>query len=250
MCSALLGWGLWQFVTAGLRHPLFTDIAKDQPLKISEKSHIAPFDSKDFKMAIAEKGVYTCGANLFWANLFYTACPGVPINRAGVFASGQHCVLPPILVIMSQGRLPFQCKPLTLQPHQVQYLVDYYFDAPGDKPFPGVVCIGVTDASSPIAAANRGWLKGISPEEARHALVLAIARDLRKGLPIDGWKTMVLSTVVEFRKMNTDDDFFWEATKLRESIGAQYESMYYSAACHQGYTRRVKHGCLSCTGKR
>jgi len=115
--------------------------------------------------------------------------------------------------------------------------MDYYFDAPGNKPFPGMVCIGVTDASSPISAACRGWLKGISPEEARHALVLAIARDLRKGLPVDGWKTMVLSTVVEFRKMSTEDDFFWEATKLRESIGAQFETMYYSAACHQGFKR-------------
>ena len=113
--------------------------------------------------------------------------------------------------------------------------MDYYFDTPGNKPFPGMVCIGVTDTSSPIVPASRGWLKGISPEEARHALVLAIARDLRKGLPVDEWKTMVLSTVVEFRKMDTEDDLFWEATKLRESIGAQFETMYYSAACSQDY---------------
>lgn len=112
--------------------------------------------------------------------------------------------------------------------------MDFYFDEPGKKTFPGVVCIGVTDTSSPIALSNLGWLKGISPEEARHALVMAIARDMRKGLPVDEWKTVVLSTIAEFRTMTSDDDFFWEATKLRESIGAQFESMYYSAALSQG----------------
>lgn len=113
--------------------------------------------------------------------------------------------------------------------------MDFYFDAPGEKPFPGVVCIGVTDSSSPVAAASRGWLKGISPEEPRHALVLAIARDLRSGLPIAAWKTLALSIVMEFRTMATEDDFFWEATKLRESVGVQFVSMYYGAASCQGH---------------
>jgi len=95
-----------------------------------------------------------------------------------------------------------------------------------------------------MVAAQRGWLKGISPEEARHALVFAIARDLRKGLPIDAWKTLVLSTTMEFRTMATEDDFFWEATKLRESVGAQYDSMYYSPAHYRAYERGVCKGSL------
>ena len=83
---------------------------------------------------------------------------------------------------------------------QVRDLMEYYFAEPGHKPFPGVVCIGVSDNSSPIGVNSRGCLKGISPEEACHAFCFAIARDLQKGLPLDEWKTMVLSTVMEFRK--------------------------------------------------
>lgn len=128
----------------------------------------------------------------------------------------------------------------------MRYLTDFYFKEPGNKPFPGVVCIGVTDTSSPIAAAQRGWLKGISPEEPRHALVFAIARDLRKGLPLDKWKILVLSATMEFRAMAAEDDFFWEATKLRESIGAQYDTMYYSPARCRGYERGVHEGSYVC----
>ena len=112
--------------------------------------------------------------------------------------------------------------------------MEYYFDEPGNKPFPGVVCIGVSDNASPIGVSSRGCLKGISPEEASHALIFAIARDLRKGLPLDEWKTMVLSTVMEFRKINSEDDFFWEAAKLREAIAVHFKTMTYSEAGCQG----------------
>ena len=91
-----------------MRHPLFKDIAKEKPLKISEMSHIAPFDPKDYKAAIAAKGVYTCGANLFWANLFYTACPGVPINRTGVCASNQSLFSAADLCNCSVGSIAIQ----------------------------------------------------------------------------------------------------------------------------------------------
>lgn len=88
--------GCW--LRQNIRHPQFTGIANDMPLKISQKSHIAPFNAIDYKIAIEENGMYTCGINLFWANPFFSACPGVPINRAGVRTSDQHCVMQQILV--------------------------------------------------------------------------------------------------------------------------------------------------------
>jgi len=88
-----------------LRHPQFTGIANDLPLKISQMSHIAPFDAADYQIAIRDKGVYTCGANLFWANPFYTACTGVPVNRAGVCASGQRSKMLLTVAVMLPDRL-------------------------------------------------------------------------------------------------------------------------------------------------
>lgn len=85
------------------RHPMFTGIANDLPLKISQMSHIAPFDETDYQMSIRDKGIYICGANLFWANPFFTACPGVPINRQGVRASGQRSIM--LLPNLLQPRL-------------------------------------------------------------------------------------------------------------------------------------------------
>ncbi len=51
-------------------------------------------DIVKFKSKIDNHGTHTCGGNLFWADVFFTATPGVPINRRGVqritFVFDQH----------------------------------------------------------------------------------------------------------------------------------------------------------------
>ena len=68
--------------------------------------------------------------------------------------------------------------------NKVQYLIEYYFSDPLKSPvFPGVVCLAVDDkfdAASPVAW---GLLRAISPDEPRHVLLLAIARDIKRGAP-------------------------------------------------------------------
>lgn len=86
--------------------------------------------------------------------------------------------------------------------------MEYYFDDPAKvDAFPGIVTLAVDDTWSPQRAEARGLLKAVSPEEPRHALLLAIARDIQKGLPDESlvlWKRMVLSAVVEFRRLSTE----------------------------------------------
>lgn len=77
-----------------------------------------------------------------------------------------------------------------------------------------------------------GSLKAISPEEPRHALILAIARDIEAGqsdVELQHWRDLILSTQVQFKRVDSDDDVFWQATVMRETIGIQYEVMYFSA---------------------
>lgn len=115
---------------------------------------------------------------------------------------------------------------------KVRYLMEYYFADPQKSDvFPGVVTLAVDATWDPCKPEARGLLRAISPEEPRHALVLAIARDIKAGLPEEGlalWRRMLLSVVTEFRRLSTDEDIFWAATNLRERVGADYETIYFS----------------------
>ena len=91
----------------------------------------------------------------------------------------------------------------------MKYLVDYYFDVPG-KPFPGVVTVGVLGQASPVVPGGLGWLKGISPEETRHAFLFAVARDIKKELPVGPWKQVALSVIMECQFLESEEDYFWE----------------------------------------
>jgi hypothetical protein len=111
--------------------------------------------------------------------------------------------------------------------------MDYCFGKPttGIR-FPSAVINGVTADLSPANVANLGHLKAISPEEPRHALVFAIARDIDNGMSDEQlmpWKVLSTSAVIEFRPVENDDDIFWSATNARESLGAQYEVAYFSS---------------------
>jgi hypothetical protein len=94
------------------------------------------------------------------------------------------------------------------------------------------VTLAVIGDLTPAVAGNLGNLKAISPEEPRHALVFAIARDIDAGLTDDEllpWKNLVVSAIITFKTVDTDDDIFWLATNARESVGAQFETVYFSA---------------------
>jgi hypothetical protein len=114
---------------------------------------------------------------------------------------------------------------------KVAYYVNYFLSDNRQLAFPGTLHMAVLGDLSPENVAARGNLKSITPEEQRHALVLAIGRAIANGQSADvllQWRHYVLSTIVTFTKYETDDDLFWAAANQRESIGAQYEVVYYS----------------------
>lgn len=76
------------------RHPTFAGVAAMKPLTFEDGSHVAPFDKDKFVMRLSPAGdgvhnvdqKYTAGGNLFWTNMFFAPCPGVPINKTGAIA--------------------------------------------------------------------------------------------------------------------------------------------------------------------
>jgi len=109
---------------------------------------------------------------------------------------------------------------------KVSYYVDYFLSGNRQLAFPGALHMAVLGDLSPDNVAARGNLKSITPEEQRHALMLAISGDIANGQShavLRRWRDCVLSTVVTFTPYDTDDDLFWAATNQRESIGACHD---------------------------
>ena len=127
---------------------------------------------------------------------------------------------------------------------KVDYYREYFFNQPQSaSSFGSPVIIAVTPDLSPDNDANLGNLKAISPEEPRHALIFAIARDIDKGMTdaeLEPWKTISLSAVVHFKKVDHEDEIFWQATNCREAVGAQFEVVYYSSVLAPAFK------CLRC----
>jgi hypothetical protein len=76
---------------------------------------------------------------------------------------------------------------------------------------------------------HKGFLLGLSPEEPRHALIMAIAREIQRGVPEDDllkWKRLCLSTLVEFRVVSSLSAMFKFAIQGRENIGAEFQTLY------------------------
>lgn len=111
---------------------------------------------------------------------------------------------------------------------QVDYLLQYHFKTP--TRFPLEIFVAVSQSSSPANKDHRGWLRAISPEEIRHAIIKAVARDIRAGLDIAGWRFVFLTTTMTFIPIESDDQLYWAAAKKRQEIGASYETMYPTAA--------------------
>lgn len=64
-------------------------------------------------------------------------------------------------------------------------------------------------------------------------MVMAMARDIRAGLSMEEWKFCMLTTTMVFQAHDSDDSVYWAAARLRQEIGAQYESMYPTTVSHQ-----------------
>lgn len=113
---------------------------------------------------------------------------------------------------------------------KIDYLVKFYFLKPAR--FPETIHVAVNDTSCPSNRDHRGWLRAISPEEIRHAMMKAAARDVRAKLPMDEWRFCMLTTTMIFTSHNSDDSVYWSAAKLRQEIGAAYETMYPTSVGH------------------
>ena len=61
-------------------HPVLQGLPKMKTPPVG----LAGLDIDKFKSNIDSHGTHTCGGNVFWADIFFTATPGVPINRRGV----------------------------------------------------------------------------------------------------------------------------------------------------------------------
>jgi len=105
------------------------------------------------------------------------------------------------------------------------------------EPRPGIsfesrLTIAVHHDSTPLNPGKLGNLKAMSPEEPRHALIFAIARDIDSGMSDEQlmpWKVLITSAILTFQKVDNEEDIFWHATNARESLGAQYEVVYFSS---------------------
>ena len=92
-------------------------------------------------------------------------------------------------------------------------------------------------------------LRRISPEEEHFALILATARDVTRGVNVPEWAFIWRSQPCTFRVVSklsltsvSDPDaasLFFEASRLREKVGEDFESMYLTTvACQFCHCRR------------
>ena len=105
------------------------------------------------------------------------------------------------------------------------YLRDYLF--PRAQHPPGFTVVAVNESSDPLRPWAGEGLHVVSPEETRHAMIFAIKRDMDLNLPLDDWLKVALSLPVQFMAV-PESDMIWVATTIRETVGAQFEVVYYS----------------------
>ena len=129
----------WRAIIDG--HHLFSNISQELPLSVADAGTQHPFNNDELAIAIArDDGSYTAGINLFWCEPLYSPAPSIPIRA-----------------------------------DTIPDLVDVYFSTPAAIPHP--VCISLRPGERPLD--KRGALMAINPEEMRHAMMSAIARDMR-----------------------------------------------------------------------
>ena len=102
---------------------------------------------------------------------------------------------------------------------------DYLF--PRAQHPPGFTVVAVNGSSDPIRQWAGEGLHVVNLEETRHAMIIAIKPDMDLNLPLDDWLTVALTSPVQFMGV-PESDMIWVATTIRETVGAQFEVVYYS----------------------
>jgi hypothetical protein len=135
---------------------------------------------------------YTCGINMFWVDLQWSATPGVPLRQQAI-----------------------------------QHLADTVFCKPAS---PGVIHIAVSGPDFRVLD-HRGALLRVSPEELTAAVTLAIARDIKTCEPtetLEAWRQIVLSTTCTFKVLPSATARYWYALQQRELVSIQHTVVHRS----------------------
>ena len=98
-------------------------------------------------------------------------------------------------------------------------VVECYFKVPAAMPHNIIIS---------LKEDKRGALCAISPEEVRHAMMAAIARDISDGVVsgvLEEWRRKVLSCTATFQVHATEAERLQVAMQLRESMANDHEAM-------------------------
>jgi hypothetical protein len=159
------------------------------PLNIQSCGTQNLFNMEDFKVAIERDTGYTSVINLFWCETLYSPTPGIPIGT-----------------------------------ETIPDLMDCYFKTP--SPMPHTISISLVAGERPVD--KRGALLAINPEEMRHAMMAAIARDIEAGVAfevLEQWRLKVLSCTGTFLIHATEATRLHAAMQLRENMANDHETM-------------------------
>ena len=141
---------------------------------------------------MADVGMYECGSNFFFHNVLWSSRPGVPVSKNSVLALANHVLWDP-------------CR------------------------FPWTLEIQVPDGIKYDPLKHCGSWKKANPEEFGYAVVLAIARDIERGLPaavLEQWKYHCLTSTVLFdSKLETETDLYFRQANLREIVASEYPAV-------------------------
>ena len=173
-------------------HPLFHNICQEMPLSIKDAGTQQPFNDADFNIAIGRCGgevAYTAGINLFWCDALYSPTPGIPVRS-----------------------------------ETIPDLMECYFKAPAHMPH--TIAISLQPGERPLD--KRGALVAINPEEIRHAMMGAIARDIETNVAtevLEQWRVRVLSCTGSFSVHTTEAGRLQASMQLRENFANDHEAM-------------------------
>jgi len=103
-------------------------------------------------------------------------------------------------------------------------LMDCYFRSPATMPHN--ILISLREGEQPLE--KRGSLCAISPEEVRHAMMAAIARDIEGGIEtevLEEWRRKVLNCTAIFQVHASEAGRLQVAMQLRENMANDHEAM-------------------------
>ncbi len=162
------------------------------PMKSENKKALvgfqAPFDETILKEKAQAKSIYVCGINALWCDPLQSITPGVP-------------VLPRAIEQMISTLFPNGTRPME-QRLEIQ--------------------------APPNGKLKYGAAVRVSPEEAQHALILAIARAIKEEAEeqeLPEWKRVLLSCPGAFVPLETADDLYFHVTNLRVRCQASARAM-------------------------